>query len=86
MSRNLTQPQANAVADALASGQKIQAIKLYREYSGKGLAEAKDAVEAMESDLRKENPERFAQQQAQGKGCAAMLVALVAATVLVWVV
>jgi Ribosomal protein L7/L12 C-terminal domain len=35
-----------AVADALRSGQsKIQAIRLYREATGAGLAQAKDAVE-----------------------------------------
>ncbi len=32
----------------LRSGQKIQAIKLYRERTGVGLKEAKDAVEAIE--------------------------------------
>src|SRR5262245_20800607 len=30
------------------SGQKIEAIKVYREYTGLGLKEAKDAVEALE--------------------------------------
>ncbi|NJO05185.1 MAG: hypothetical protein HC876_06470 [Chloroflexaceae bacterium] len=29
-------------------GQKIQAIKLYREYTGAGLKESKDAIEAYE--------------------------------------
>jgi ribosomal protein L7/L12 len=32
---------------ALAAGDKIAAIKLYRERTGLGLAEAKDAVEAI---------------------------------------
>jgi large subunit ribosomal protein L7/L12 len=32
----------------LAAGQKIEAIKLYREHTGVGLKEAKDAVEALE--------------------------------------
>ncbi len=36
------------VADLLRSGQKIEAIKRYRELVGVGLKEAKDAVEAME--------------------------------------
>ncbi|MEV6966237.1 ribosomal protein L7/L12 [Hamadaea sp. NPDC051192] len=35
------------VAALLAEGKKIQAIKLYRELTGVGLKEAKDAVEAM---------------------------------------
>ena len=33
--------------DLLAAGRKIEAIKLYREHTGAGLAEAKDAVEAL---------------------------------------
>lgn len=39
---------AASVQDLLRSGRKIEAIKLYREQSGLGLKEAKDAVEAME--------------------------------------
>jgi ribosomal protein L7/L12 len=34
----------------LAAGQKIEAIRLYRERTGLGLKEAKDAVEALERE------------------------------------
>jgi ribosomal protein L7/L12 len=37
-----------AIRDQLRSGNKIRAIKLYREQTGVGLKEAKDAVEMME--------------------------------------
>ncbi|MER2563809.1 MAG: ribosomal protein L7/L12 [Myxococcaceae bacterium] len=37
-----------SVQDLLREGKKLEAIKLYREQSGLGLKEAKDAVEAME--------------------------------------
>jgi ribosomal protein L7/L12 len=36
------------VVEALRRGEKINAIKLYRQSSGVGLKEAKDAVEEME--------------------------------------
>lgn len=36
----------DGIDDLLARGRKIQAIKLYREQTGVGLKEAKDAVEA----------------------------------------
>jgi ribosomal protein L7/L12 len=36
----------------LAEGKKIEAIKVYRERTGAGLAEAKDAVEALEAGQR----------------------------------
>lgn len=38
----------DVVADLLRAGQKIEAIKRYRELTGVGLKDAKDAVEAME--------------------------------------
>jgi ribosomal protein L7/L12 len=38
-------PQIQA---ALRSGNKIEAIKLYRELTGRGLAEAKDAIDRAE--------------------------------------
>ena len=36
--------------DLLAAGKKIEAIKLHRERTGSGLAEAKEAVEALERE------------------------------------
>ena len=45
----MTPEMRNAIVSAISSGQKIEAIKLYREATGLGLAESKDAVEAMET-------------------------------------
>jgi ribosomal protein L7/L12 len=39
------------IQDALRRGNKIEAIKIYRELTGVGLAEAKQAVENLESRL-----------------------------------
>lgn len=41
----------NEVQQLLIAGNKIQAIKLYREMTGLGLKEAKDAVDTMQRDL-----------------------------------
>jgi ribosomal protein L7/L12 len=41
-------PGQAEIFDLLSRGQKIQAIKLYRQRTGAGLKDAKDAVEAME--------------------------------------
>lgn len=46
-SRGFDAAAHNAVREALLAGQKIHAIKLYREATGVGLKEAKEAVEAM---------------------------------------
>jgi large subunit ribosomal protein L7/L12 len=47
-SQGLSPGQLEAIRGALAAGNKIAAIKLYRKASGLGLAEAKAAVESME--------------------------------------
>ena len=83
-------PEAGAlspIADLLFAGQKIQAIKLYREQvqPGAGLAEAKEAVERLEAGLRVQHPEKFT-AAAQKSGCTAVLaVFAVLLIVLVWV-
>ena len=40
------------IQQLVTDGRKIQAIKLYRERTGVGLAEAKDAIEAWEDRYR----------------------------------
>ena len=44
----LTPDQAAEIDEALDRGRKIEAIKLCREWSGLGLKEAKEAIEAYE--------------------------------------
>jgi ribosomal protein L7/L12 len=39
------------IQDALRRGNKIEAIKIYRELTGVGLAEAKQAIDRLESRL-----------------------------------
>jgi ribosomal protein L7/L12 len=43
---------ASEIVSLLARGQKIEAIKRYREYTGSGLKEARDAVESIERGQR----------------------------------
>jgi hypothetical protein len=63
-------PQATheAIKEALFAGQKILAIKLYREMNKVGLADAKTAVEKLEVELRAASPERFTAAPRAG-GC-----------------
>ncbi len=56
------------ITDSIIAGRKIEAIKLYREHSGKGLKEAKDFVDALEAELRAKEPEKFTSGPT-GKGC-----------------
>src|SRR5689334_18576172 len=54
------------IAVALSAGRKIEAIKLYRDATGKGLVEAKKAVEAMETNLRGSVPGSFIHEMRLG--------------------
>lgn len=65
------------LAELLFKGEKISAIKLYREQvqRGAGLAEAKEAVERLEAGLRAQRPEKFT-APANKSGCAAVLAVL----------
>ena len=45
MNEPIPQDVATQLQEALREGNKIQAIKIYREYSGAGLAEAKEFIE-----------------------------------------
>jgi hypothetical protein len=73
------------IKEALYAGQKIEAIKLYRELTSAGLKDAKDAVEALEKELRASSPEKFA-KPAGGKGClgGATLFGVLLTAALAW--
>ena len=65
----------SALREHLFRGQKIEAIKLYRELTDVGLKDAKEEVERLENALRKEHPEKFS-VSAKGKGCLGSAAAL----------
>src|SRR4051812_19374442 len=68
MNTNIPEEKLAGIREALFQGQMIEAIKLYRECTSTGLAEAKTAVEKLEAELRTNSPEKFATKSA-GKGC-----------------
>lgn len=77
---------AEDVRQALLAGNKIEAIKRHREHYPKlGLAEAKEAVEKLEAELRVQFPDKFTKPA--GKGCAAVFMfmfCLIIGIVVVW--
>jgi len=60
------------IQEALFKGDKIEAIKLYRDGTNLGLKESKEAVEKIEDALRLQSPERFTGKA--GKGCLGLMV------------
>ena len=75
MSSPRSDDHVDQIQAAIFAGRKIEAIKLYRQSSGKGLKEAKDFVEALEVELRQRSPEQFTAPPA-GKGCVGAVVIL----------
>ncbi|AHF91137.1 50S ribosomal protein L12 [Opitutaceae bacterium TAV5] len=93
---NLTPEQTAQLASLLRQGNKIGAVKQCRIFTGLGLKEAKDAVEALEAKLRAESPEQFAAPPASSAepglrqkpaGCLGGAAALLAVTagILGWI-
>lgn len=76
MDNNLTPEQNQKISDALASGRKIEAIKLYRQATGAGLKEAKEAIEALLPKLIEQDPTKFQKLAAGGGGCASLILLL----------
>ena len=57
MTTQLTEDQMKRIADAIVSKRKIEAIKVYREATGEGLKEAKEAIEEITASLATKHPE-----------------------------
>jgi hypothetical protein len=64
------------IREAIFAGQKITAIKIYREATGSALAEAKEFVETLEAAMRRTDPEKFTAPPARGCLGAVALLAL----------
>ena len=74
MDKPQPEDQADRVKTALFEGRKIEAIKLYREQTGVGLKEAKDAMDHLEAQLRASSPQSF--KHTQAKGCSVGILAV----------
>lgn len=68
----MSEETAGAITQALFTGKKVEAVKLYREAEGCDLKEAKEAMDALETALREETPESF--RFGSKSGCMSVLV------------
>ena len=85
MGKSPTDEQVQQIMEAVFAGQKIQAIKLYRQSTNCGLKEAKDFIESLQERLWQESPEKFASKPT-ASGCsrsAAMVLIIPAAIYLI---
>ena len=81
MSREFSEESRESIRQAIFAGQKIEAIKRYREATGQGLKESKEFVEALEAELRTAVPEQFASKS--DSGCAGVLALISLAVLMV---
>ena len=76
MPDTITPDENEAICAALAKGQKIEAIKIYREATGLGLKEAKDFIDALIPQLQQQDPEKYVKLTGP-VGCGAKVLMLV---------
>jgi ribosomal protein L7/L12 len=76
MERPISSQALEQVKAALFNGEKIAAIKFYREDTGASLKDAKEAVERLEHQWRVVSPEKFKAPRRQG-GCGVAVVLVV---------
>lgn len=67
---DLPSDQMREILDHIYRGEKIQAVKLYREFRECSLLEAKEFVERLESELREQSPQEF---KPSSTGCASVV-------------
>ena len=75
MERPISTNALAQVQAAVFNGEKVAAIRIYREDTGASLSEAKEAVEKLESEWRVTFPEKF-KAPAKKKGCGICLLIL----------
>ena len=68
MGKSISPEVMKQIEEHVFAGNKIAAIKLYREHSGEGLKEAKDFVDEQGAKLRIRDPGKFTARPAS-KGC-----------------
>ncbi len=85
MANNISDKIKTEIVELIFSGRKIEAIKLYREATGLGLAEAKTYIDSLINELREKSPEKFT---SQGSGCssAAVFFLAIAGTITYFVI
>lgn len=74
--------QLEQIKNAIFAGHKIEAIRLHRMATGIGLKEAKEAVEHLETELRRTEDHRFVKAAARS-GCLGALAFCLLAILLV---
>jgi len=72
---HLNREQIERIEEELNAENKIEAIKIFRDFTGQGLKESKDSIEGHIKDLIERDPEKYSHLLSQGRsGCFAILI------------
>ncbi len=72
---HLNEEQIDRVEEELNAENKIEAIKIFRDFTGLGLKESKDNIEGHIKDLIERDPEKYGHLLSKGStGCFAILI------------
>ena len=77
MERPISSKALAEVQAAVFNGEKIRAIKIYREDTGASLYDAKQAIERLETEWRASSPEKFKSPPVARKGCRGICLLIV---------
>jgi hypothetical protein len=77
MGERLTPQQTKQLEDALAAGSKIEAIRLYREFTRQDLHVSKRFIDQLVLQLIQRDPAKFEKLLQKSKGCGTVVVCLV---------
>lgn len=77
----MPEEDAKKMTALIFAGQKIEAIKMYRDASRLGLKESKEFIDDLEKQLRVECPENFTHAAKTGCGAVVLLGGLLALVV-----
>lgn len=69
MSEKLPPELLEEINGLLAQGLKIEAIKIYREATGKGLKDSKDVIDKLCEELVAREPQKYSALAANQSGC-----------------
>lgn len=69
MSEDIEKNVEDEMISLIYEGKKIQAIKLFRSATTKGLKESKDYVDRLSMELYEKNPARFTVDPTKSTGC-----------------
>lgn len=72
---HLTREQVEKIEEELNAENKIEAIKIFRDFTGLGLKESKDNIEDHINHLIERDPDKYGHLLSQGRsGCFAVFI------------